>query len=116
MMDYAAYKGRGIGKTAFLNFMKKKINKDLGNEITHGDGVIYAVYVAPSADKNNRTLSHIAHSIFDAMEKEDLFLMVFCRLRALSGLTVTDTTNAVSITDIRCIRFIGIDLQDNYIK
>lgn len=86
MMDYAAYKGRGIGKTAFLNFMKKKINKDLGNEITHGDGVIYAVYVAPSADKNNRTLSHIAHSIFDAMEKEDLFLMVFCRLRALSGL------------------------------
>ena len=29
MMDYAAYKGRGIGKTAFLNYMKKSINKDL---------------------------------------------------------------------------------------
>lgn len=86
MMDYAAYRGRGIGKTAFLNFMKKSINKDLGDEMSDGNSVIYAVYVAPSADNHNRTLSQVAHSIFTAMHKEGLFLTVFCRLRALSGL------------------------------
>lgn len=86
MMDYAAYKGRGIGKTAFLNYMKKSINKDLGDEMSNGNSVIYAVYVAPSADNRNRTLSQVAHSIFTSMHKEGLFLTVFCRLRALSGL------------------------------
>ena len=88
MMDYAAYKGRGIGKTAFLNYMKKSINKDLGDEISDGKSVIYAVYVAPSADNRNRTLSQVAHSIFTSMHKEGLFLTVFCRLRALSGLLI----------------------------
>ena len=29
LMDYAAYKGRGIGKTAFLNYVKNKINQDI---------------------------------------------------------------------------------------
>lgn len=85
LMDYAAYKGRGIGKTAFLNHMKNSINYDLGDNISNGDSVIYAVYVAPSADKRNRTLSDVAHSIFTSMHKEGLFLTVFCRLRALSG-------------------------------
>lgn len=86
MMDYAAYKGRGIGKTAFLNYIKKSINEDLGDEISDGNSVLYAVYVAPSADKSNRTLDQIAHSIFTSMHKEGVFLTVFCRLRALSGL------------------------------
>jgi len=86
LMDYAAYKGRGIGKTAFLNHMKNSINIDLGNAISNSDSVLYAVYVSPSADKKNRTLSDVAHSIFTSMHKEGLFLTVFCRLRALSGL------------------------------
>lgn len=43
-MDYAAYKGRGIGKTAFLNYMKKSINKDLGDEISDGK-VSYMPYM-----------------------------------------------------------------------
>lgn len=85
MMDYAAYKGRGIGKTAFLNYMKKTINADLGDEISMGNSVLYVVYVAPSADKSNRTLEQISHTIFSAMQKEGLFLTIFCRLRALSG-------------------------------
>lgn len=86
LMDYAAYKGRGIGKTAFLNHMKNFINSDLGETISNGDSVLYAVYVSPSADKKNRTLSEVAHAIFTSMHKEGLFLTVFCRLRALSGL------------------------------
>lgn len=86
LMDYAAYKGRGIGKTAFLNHMKNSINSDLGEEVSNGNSVLYAVYVSPSADKSYRTLNDVAHSIFTSMHKEGLFLTVFCRLRALSGL------------------------------
>lgn len=86
LMDYAAYKGRGIGKTAFLNHMKNSINSDLGEAVSDGNSVLYAVYVSPSADKSYRTLNDVAHSIFSSMHKEGLFLTVFCRLRALSGL------------------------------
>jgi hypothetical protein len=99
MMDYAAYKGRGIGKTAFLNYMKKSINKDLGDEMSNGNSVIYAVYVAPSADNRNRTLSQVAHSIFTSMHKEGLFLTVFCRLRALSGLLDDVIDDSISECD-----------------
>lgn len=102
LMDYAAYKGRGIGKTAFLNHMKNYINSDLGNDISNGDSVLYAVYVSPSADKKNRTLSDVAHSIFTAMHKEGLFLTVFCRLRALSGLmddVIDNTVNESNYED-----------------
>lgn len=86
LMDFAAYKGRGIGKTAFLNHMKNFINSDLGEKISNGESVLFAIYVSPAVDKRNRTLSDVAHSIFTAMHKEGLFLTVFCRLRALSGL------------------------------
>ena len=102
LMDYAAYKGRGIGKTAFLNHMKNSINSDLGYKMSDGESVLYAVYVAPSADKKNRSLSDVAHSIFTSMHKEGLFLTVFCRLRALSGLldgVIDDTIDESNYED-----------------
>ena len=118
LMDYAAYKGRGIGKTAFLNHMKNYINSDLGNSISNGDSVLYAVYVAPSADKKNRTLSDVAHSIFTSMHKEGLFLTVFCRLRALSGLmdnVIDDTLNESNYEDTiandEWLKERGVDIQ-----
>ncbi len=117
MMDYAAYKGRGIGKTAFLNYMKKSINKDLGDEMSDGKSVIYAVYVAPSADNRNRTLSQVAHSIFTAMHKEGLFLTVFCRLRALSGLlddvideSITESNYETTIANDTWLHDKGVDV------
>lgn len=119
MMDYAAYKGRGIGKTAFLNYMKKAINKDLGDEMSSGDSVLYAVYVAPSADNRNRSLSQVAHSIFSAMHKEGLFLTVFCRLRALSGLldnvideTITENTYEQTIANDNWLIERGINVSE----
>lgn len=118
MMDYAAYKGRGIGKTAFLNYMKKSINKDLGEDMSDGNSVIYAVYVAPSADNRNRTLSQVAHSIFSAMHKEGLFLTVFCRLRALSGLlddiiddSITESNYETTIANDTWLRDKGVDVS-----
>lgn len=118
LMDYAAYKGRGIGKTAFLNHMKNSINTDLGNKISNGDSVLYAVYVSPSADKQNRSLSDVAHSIFTSMHKEGLFLTVFCRLRALSGLldevideTVNESNYEDTIANDSWLKERGVDVQ-----
>ena len=118
LMDYAAYKGRGIGKTAFLNHMKNSINTDLGNNISNGDSVLYAVYVSPSADKQNRSLSDVAHSIFTSMHKEGLFLTVFCRLRALSGLlddiideTVNESNYEDTIANDNWLKEHGVDVQ-----
>lgn len=119
MMDYAAYKGRGIGKTAFLNYMKKSINADLGDEISGGDSVLYAVYVAPSADKSNRTLEQISQTIFSAMQKEGLFLTIFCRLRALSGLldeviddSINESNYEITIANDNWIKEKNIDLNE----
>lgn len=86
LMDYAAYKGRGIGKTALLNHVKTVINKDLGLRVSDGQEVLYSVYLSPnSSDGNNRSLSRMAHSLFDAMVNERLLFIAFCRLRAFSG-------------------------------
>lgn len=86
LMDYAAYKGRGIGKTALLNHVKTVINKDLGFRISDGQEVLYSIYLSPnSSDGNNRSLSRMAHSLYDAMVNERLLFMAFCRLRAFSG-------------------------------
>ena len=86
LMDYAAYKGRGIGKTALLNHVKTVINKDLGYRMSDGQEVLYSIYLSPnSSDGNNRSLSRMAHSLFDAMVNERLLFITFCRLRAFSG-------------------------------
>src|SRR5215213_4387528 len=36
LMDYATRQGRGIGKTAFLNYQKKSVNNDFGYNISEG--------------------------------------------------------------------------------
>jgi hypothetical protein len=86
LMDYAAYRGRGIGKTAFLNYLRKEINKDLGGSFTNGQQVLYAIYVNPGGEKKERKFSHLSRIIFEAIIQDDLLLIAFCRLRANSGL------------------------------
>lgn len=85
LMDYAAYRGRGIGKTAFMNYVKNEINRDLGNDISGGTEVLYAIYVSPSPEKRERTMSLIARNIYTSMLNSDLLQIVFSRLRAFSG-------------------------------
>lgn len=84
LMDYAAYKGRGIGKTAFMNYVKNEINRDLGDNMSNGTEVLYAVYVSPSPEKRERTMSLIARNIYTSMLNSGLLHVVFSRLRAFS--------------------------------
>lgn len=85
MMDYAAYRGRGIGKSAYLNYLKRHINEDFGYELTNGNAVLYAIYVAPTADDSNRSLSQITRYAYEFMQKDGIFFKIFCRLRAMTG-------------------------------
>lgn len=85
MMDYAAYRGRGIGKSAYLNYLKRHINEDFGYALTDGNAVLYAIYVAPTADDSNRSLSQITRYAYDFMRKDGIYFKIYCRLRAMSG-------------------------------
>lgn len=96
LMDYAAYKGRGIGKTAFLNYVKNLINNDLGFKMTDERDVLYAIYATPSPDKRERSMPLIARNIYNSMLSSDLFLIVFSRLRAFSGIIPENVLDEVS--------------------
>ncbi len=85
LMDYAAYRGRGIGKSAFLNYLQKEINKDLGDSISKGQQVIYAIYINPGGEKKERKFAQLAKMILESIVSDNLFLIAFCRLRANSG-------------------------------
>ena len=111
-MDYAAYKGRGIGKTAFMNYVKNLINKDLGDTISGGEDILYAVYVSPSPDKRERSMSLIARNIYSSMLRSDIFLIAFSRLRAFSG--VISDTILEEIGDIE--NYEGTIANDEWLK
>lgn len=102
MMDYAAYRGRGIGKSAYLNYLKRYINQDFGYKLTNGNSVLYAIYVAPTADDSNRSLSQITRYAYEFMQKDGIFFKIFCRLRATSGFldVLLMTNDNLSLEDI----------------
>ena len=56
LMDYATKYGRGIGKTAFLNYQKKRIQKDLGKALTQDQEIMFALYIFPNPEENYRNL------------------------------------------------------------
>lgn len=84
LMDYAGYRGRGIGKTAFLNYIKKQINMDWGDTISEHEQVIYAIYVRPEAGKE-RKFWEVNQLIYKALEEQGAFEAIFARMRALYG-------------------------------
>lgn len=100
LMDYAAYRGRGIGKTAFLNYLRKEINKDLGDSFTNGHQVLYAIYVNPGGEKKERKFSHLSKIIYESIMNDNLLLITFCRLRANSGLIKDDVLQLVTYDNL----------------
>lgn len=101
LMDYAAYRGRGIGKTAFLNYLKREINKDLGENLTQGTQVIYAIYFSPSGEKKERKFTQLSRLILDAVWNEELLLITFCRLRAATGLIDDKYLSQVTLDNLK---------------
>lgn len=85
LMDYAAFRGRGIGKTAFLNYKKNQINVDLGSSISNNEKVLYSLYICPGGEKKERKFWQLARLIYEAALNENLILIAFCRMRVILG-------------------------------
>lgn len=84
LMDYATRRGRGIGKTAFLNHQRERIMEDLGNRLTNGSHVLFATYVLPLPG-GTRKFWQFARLITEAMSEQRIIAMALWRLRAFSG-------------------------------
>jgi hypothetical protein len=85
LMDYATRRGRGIGKTSFLYHQHKRIMKDLGNELSGGTEVIFAIYVLPLPDGRTRKFWQFYKILTQAMVEQDIIATAMWRLRAFSG-------------------------------
>jgi len=101
LMDYAAFRGRGIGKTAFLNHQLNRINPDLGFSITEGNETLFAVYVQPGGEKNERKFWQISRLIFECLLDQDILHIALSRLIAFSKLVPPNILKEVSKENIK---------------
>jgi hypothetical protein len=92
LMDYATRRGRGIGKTVFLNHQRERIMKDLGNSLTNGSHVLFAVYVLPLPGAT-RKFWQLARLIAEEMNEQGIVATALWRLRAFSGMIPDEILN-----------------------
>lgn len=85
LMDHASRRGRGIGKSAFLKHQERQIMADLGDAVTRGAQVLFALHVIPPAQPPCRKFSEFCRLIYDAMVEKRVITKCICRLRALTG-------------------------------
>jgi len=83
LMDYATRRGRGIGKTVFLNHQRKRIMSDLGKKLTNDNYVLFAVYTRPLPG-GSRKFWQFARLIAEAMNEQGIIAKAMWRLRAFS--------------------------------
>lgn len=105
LMDYATRVGRGIGKTSFLNFQQKRINKDLGDEITQGSEVLLAVYCSPIPSESYRKFYSFSKLIINSMIEQRIISIAACRMRVLTGLI--DERIFADVNDNNLVETIG---------
>jgi hypothetical protein len=86
LMDYATRKGRGIGKTSFLNYQRKTIQEDLGDRITDGKQVMMAVLVSPRPDENYKKFYSISKLIIESIIDQNLIQNASLRLKVFTEL------------------------------
>lgn len=79
VMDYATSSGRGIGKTAFLNYQTRRVNEDWGQSATEGQSLIFAVRIQPVAE--TRKFWEFAKLIAKALVDEYVLAKAMWRIR-----------------------------------
>lgn len=95
LMDFASRRGRGIGKTAFLNHVKNRIMKDFGENLSDGEHVIFAVYVYPVPGENYNHSWKISRLIINKLLEQNIIIEAICRLKAYTGLIPEKVQNEV---------------------
>lgn len=102
LLDYATSRGRGIGKTAFLNHQNKRINKDFGKELTDENYYIFSAYIAPVGDEIYNRFWKISKLIIESLIKQDIVAYALCRIRVFSDFipkNVLDKAKSDNILD-----------------
>ena len=85
LMDYATRRGRGIGKTAFLNHQQRRIMADLGYQLTDGAYVIMGALVIPEGGGRTRKFWQFIRLIAQALNSGNCIATALWRARAFSG-------------------------------
>lgn len=83
LMDHASSRGRGIGKTAFLNRRQRDISEDLGARASEGSSVLFAVHVIPAAEPARRKFWDLAKLIAERLIDKRIIGQAVCRIRAM---------------------------------
>jgi hypothetical protein len=105
LMDHATRQGRGIGKTSFLNYKLKQINEDLGEKVSKGGEVLFAVYCSPIPGENYKKFWSFSKLIFRHIVEQNILSKAVCRIKILSGLVPQDIVD--KITDENLLETIG---------
>lgn len=96
LMDYATRRGRGIGKTAFLNHQRRRIMRDLGGQLTNGSFVLLAAQITPDPAGNTRKFWQFTQQIADALNSGNCIAWALWRLRAVSGVIPDEVLSKVN--------------------
>lgn len=99
LMDHASRRGRGIGKTAFLNRRRKDIFKDLGAEASGEAEIVFAAHIIPKAEPQTRKFWQFARLVIETLNDQDALIQAICRLRAKSSLVPEEVLNDVGSPD-----------------
>lgn len=94
LMDYATRRGRGIGKTAFLNYQRQRIMKDYGNSLSDGTHVIFAIHILPEAAKQ-RKFWQFAQLIAETLNEQEIIAQAIWRISAFSGIIPDNVLNEI---------------------
>jgi hypothetical protein len=96
LMDHATRQGRGIGKTSFLNYQLKRINRDFGEEVSKGGEVLFAVYCSPIPGENYKKFWSFSKLIFRSIIEQNILSKAVCRIKVLSNLVPSEIINEVN--------------------
>ena len=95
LMDYATRRGRGIGKTAFLNYQRRRIMTDLGDDLTDGAYVLMAAHLFPEGGGRTRKFWHFTRLIGESLVRGGCVAWAIWRLRAFSGMVPEEVLKEV---------------------
>lgn len=85
LMDTATRHGRGLGKTAFLNHQRHRINNDVESTLTEGHHPIFAAHLVPSGGTETRKFWQFARLVITTINDQEILARAAWRLRAFSG-------------------------------
>jgi hypothetical protein len=91
LMDHASRRGRGIGKTAFLNRRRKDISADLGASASADTEIVFAAHIIPKSEPQTRKFWQFGRLVIETLNEQDALLQAVCRLRAKSSMIPEET-------------------------